>query len=485
MTKRLLLASLLACAGLLGSTRAARADTLWWTASAGDDAASRAMNWKTHPSHVRRLPAGDLDVYVTTADHHGIRPGDLDVWPRITDADLVSGGLYVGGWPRSLRRDFGDPEAHSGRLHIAGGSLRTAEREGSPPCAYLRVGYDGADGHVEQSGGAFSSCTFLSLGFRRGTSFGSYELRGGEIDAFGLDTGVMGGGSLRQTGGELDAGTHNVGRGYTLGREFSPGSGHFRLGGGTHAVNTLRLGSRSGAAGLASVQRGTLSADAVEIGSEGSGALVQSGGRIVAKKVVVGHAEGGSGQLTVAGGELRVTAHLSVGDEAGGTGRATVTAGADITTARLTVHERSSLQFVGDARGIGRIVSSGPVEFREGSRVDVHVAGTNEAEPAPSLQLGLGQRLALVEASRVSGRPRLSEAAAAEWRLDVHAGGVDAIFYPCDLRCDLDHDGGVGIRDVTLMGSPSAPRQDCDGDGRNTLYDVIVLHAEYGQRCSD
>ncbi|MGI9592008.1 MAG: hypothetical protein ACR2P8_11620, partial [Myxococcota bacterium] len=100
MPRRLVLPWLLACAvilGLLGLAPAARSDTLWWIAAGGDDRASDAMNWSTHPIHGHRLPGGDLNVYVTTADHHGIRPGELAAWPRLSGGDLTTGNFYVGG----------------------------------------------------------------------------------------------------------------------------------------------------------------------------------------------------------------------------------------------------------------------------------------------------------------------------------------------------------------------------------------------------
>ena len=438
------------CVAVLAMAPAARADTLWWTAELDDDA-SRLRN---------------------------------RTWPRIASADLVTGGLYVGGWPENLVPTFGDPEGHSGVLTLEGGSLTTAERSGSPPCDYLRIGYNGAAGRLEQTGGVIRSCTYISLGFPRGTSAGRFELTGGEVDAFGIDTGVTGSGSMRQDGGQTDLQVHNVGRGYTHRDEFDPGSGSFHLRGGTHEARILRLGAEPGSVGLAAVQGGTLRVDLLEVGRRGSGALLQSGGRIEAGRVVVAQGQGGSGQLTVSGGLLEIAGELRVGGEAGGRGRTTITAGGRVEATRLVVEEASSLQFVADARGAGQIAAARTVEFREGATVDIEVASTNAQEPEPTLGPALGDRLRLVEAPAIVGAPRLADGDEAQWRIDRHAGGIDAIYYPCELRCDLDHDGRVGNEDLVLM-NIARNEIECDGDGEATVYDVFALWAELGRSCPD
>ncbi|MDJ0850797.1 MAG: hypothetical protein QNK04_20695 [Myxococcota bacterium] len=472
--------------GLAASFAAAApadASTLWWTGDLDDDAARHA-NWTIDPSHWHRLPGDDIAVYVTTADHHGVHPGQIDAWPRVSDVDLGVGGLYVGGWPRPLFAEFGDPAGHGGRLTLESGSLTTAEREGSPPCDYVRVGHNGAEGALVQTGGALRSCTFVSLAFGRGSSEASFELGGGEVSAFGIDTGVSGTGRTRQTGGRADLRVHNVGRGYALEGDFDPGSGFFQLRGGEHTVIVLRLGDEPGAMGLASIQGGTLSADTIEVGREGSGALLHAGGQSRAGTVIVGHRAGGSGQLTVSGGSLEIGRVLSVGHSAGGRGRATLTATGRIDTQRLEVHDGSTLQFVPDRRGAGRIVAAGAAEFREGATVDIDVALTPGNDPEPTLDVVLGDRLVLVEAASVVGAVRLAEEDAADWRLRVHPGGIEAVYYPCELRCDLDYDGRVGGADLVLLGDTEGkPAIDCDGDGVATFRDFFALSAEFGASC--
>jgi hypothetical protein len=196
--------ALLAAALVLGVSPAG-AETLWWFGDAGDDLWSNPANWELS-SGGAEAPSADLDVYITTSDHNGL--DELEVFPLI-DSTMMgvdraeSATLYVGGWPYYLDAHHGSPLGRYGVLDVAGDLYIADRTAGSPPCYYLRLGYRGARGTLNQSGGTISSCTLFSVAYDSADSVGIWNLSGGEMVGFGLDLGVQGTGILDMTGGEI------------------------------------------------------------------------------------------------------------------------------------------------------------------------------------------------------------------------------------------------------------------------------------------
>jgi len=480
---------LLATLGGLGIVAPASADTLWWIAHAGTDDAADPMNWHIDPSHVNQLPDGTLRTFVTTAHHHGLHPDELQTWPRLETGELISRALYVGGWDVSLLEAFGDPVGQRGELFVAGGRLSTVAPTGSG-CAYIRVGYNGADGLMGQSGGSVENCQFISLGFEGGHGLGVYELSGGELSGLGLDVGVTAGGILNQTGGSTDLGRTSVGRGYTMyadSRHY-PSAGFFRLGDGLHRVRTLTLGAEEGAAGSALVQGGLLDANKILLGLDGLGALVQTGGEVRAALVNLGQGAGSHGQLSVSGGRLQVS-RLEVGGGEGGRGQLTlVGAEADLALETLLVHGNGTLQFVADGSGWPTLETSGPITLEAGTTFDVRVAAINDEFQTPAWpEPALGTRYLLLRAQGGLTQQGVGRAGGSDpdWALSFGEQEISAVYYPCALRCDVNHDGGVNVFDFIYLRDQLGQSgvNDCNGDGVVGTPDFVVLREEMGQSC--
>ena len=165
-----------------------------------------------------------------------------------------------------------------------------------------------AAGTVTQTGGAVTSLaggTDWRIGGATGTAdaaaVGVYNLNGGTVaDAYNLQVGAYGRGTVNQTGGTATV------------------SGY------------LSVGRYGGAVGNLNVSGGSLVASAqpvLIVGEQGTGTLrVSAAGTVAAQQLTVGH-NGGVGTVAQTGGTVTATAGVLLARAAGGTGAYTLSGG--------------------------------------------------------------------------------------------------------------------------------------------------------------
>ncbi len=333
MTKRRLALTILLLFG--PANQHAAADTIWWTNDDGDSGTQtdgdslwgNPLNWKIafdSGGHGTGVPDETLPTYITTSDHAHAGHA-LDDPRAIIDGAIqaTTKPLYVGGWTVALDPEHGDPAAHEGILDLIDGDLLVADKPpgvpGNPRCYYMRVGYRGATGTVNQSGGTVSSCTYISVAFDLNalgvTGLGTYNLSGGTVDALGFDLGPHGTGVLNVSGGVIENtdpnqnGTSLVGRGYnSQGTGYTPGYGLLRQSGGTIDQHTIQLGRETGSAGALVIDdnQDLHAENVLDVGLFGTGTVVQRGGTVSVDNVVrLAPRSGSYGSYTISGGTLQ------------------------------------------------------------------------------------------------------------------------------------------------------------------------------------
>jgi len=179
-------------------------------------------------------------------------------------------------------------------------------------------------GRHEQSGGSNILVNGLHLGYRE-NSRGEYALSGGELSASQEYIGKEGEGEFKQTGGL------NKATGIILGEKYTPkgrAAGHYELGGtgalsvgqmdvgfegdgtvlqtgGTANVSgLLRIGYEVGAQGAYDLQGGQLTTAGTVVGQRGIGDFTQSAGTTHTVKFNLNVGEAGHGSYTLNGGML-------------------------------------------------------------------------------------------------------------------------------------------------------------------------------------
>ncbi len=325
--------------------------TMWWVGGPDPDNVSADTewgvvgNWKqdngdgTHT--FGNLPSDLLDVYITSSDHShaGGPPLDPPVSVITSGVDAVTEHLYIGGWPGSFDLasggGHGNPSNHSGTLDILGGTLELSvnPENTNPKCHYMRLGYRGAVGTINQTGGHVWGCTYFSFGYQAPDALGIWNLDGGTIETYGLDIGVMGTGVVMMDGGSLvpqsrastvsdyippgeteplvvhhtvNGGRTNIGRGYRGSEDgYETGVGFVNQQSGVFRQGTIRIAEGPGSVGVHAVRAGQVQAiSRIEVGYEGHGSIVQSGGWVQAPRVDLGTRSRGVGLYSITGGLL-------------------------------------------------------------------------------------------------------------------------------------------------------------------------------------
>lgn len=402
---------------LLASTESPATTNTWWLYNTNTDFDfANGDNWNNG------IAEGD-SPYITTGPLWGaeeLPPIDEPEWARAvfnsgTDQDpFVVGNLYVGGWDVQFDTFAGgNPALSAGTLDIVGGVLETIDTAGSPPCAYMRNGFRGARGTVNQSGGEIRSCTQVSMSYKSINATSIWNMTGGKINAYGIDVGGQGFGFLDMTGGEVtntfsdancdtstDCTTH-IGRGFDLSETngFVPGFGVISQIGGRIENEVVQLGEHPGSAGFASL-RGIAELYVTKrlmVGNQGLGALtiggiaqVVVGSTSVDGVIYVGRNPGGYGQISIHDGTLTQigsSTGLIIGkvNNSGGWGQLAITGrGADISVeGAFVVYGGSKLTvyYDGNESGTDSVIQvGGAAQFYSGS--ELRIEYSNGYEPA-------------------------------------------------------------------------------------------------------
>lgn len=420
-------------------TSAAGAETIWFMGDETDADWDNGDNWKTdfgNGSHTTGfVPEAYIGTYVTSSDM-------LDPAPALIDTGMaaVTGALYVGGWDASFDGDHGSPLNRAGTLDILGGALEISEKEfgGSPPCHYLRLGYRGADGTVNQSGGAVYGCTSFSFGYRSPDSTGTWNLDGGSIEAPALDVGIQGTGLLLMDDGSITVpeghtGRISVGHGYSSDEEgYEPGLGFVNQRGGSIDDHKIEIGRNVGAVGTYAVRDGaTLEGSSIGIGVDDAfGALTQTGGTVRAPMITIGGSKGAIGALTISGGTLEQTS-TSIGSHwlfngvsgDNGIGRFMVIGPNPVVTAKRyyqNFHSRLVFMLEEESPHISPIVVENTALFETGGTLTIElepdpIAGGNRFTPSD------GQSFVLMTADdlKATGRVSLDSRSTDDWKMVI------------------------------------------------------------------
>jgi hypothetical protein len=354
-------------------------DSFWWVGL--EDLEWNAVPWLyieadgDIPSSGPTTPDQYHDVYISDTGFGGGWYSHVGTPEVATGMDAHTRQLYIGGWPGPFddydgagpgEVGHGSAIGREGRLLISGGTLTVHELvapTSDPPCAYTRVGYRGAVGEVEQTGGMFKDCTTITMGWSS-DSLGIWKLRAGTVETFGFDVGIQGTGFLDIRGGEVEplqgvedpdedpwsqVGVTSIGGSYhsgpnarivddpLAGDTYSPGVGLVNVGGGKLHVPDMYVGHHLGGVGVLAVRPHSdmwlpapsmplsvvqvaapappsgqtnpgwsyYNHGALRIGAfGGTGVVSQSGGLVEANWIALGREEGSYGQLVIEGGKL-------------------------------------------------------------------------------------------------------------------------------------------------------------------------------------
>lgn len=287
---------------------------------------------------IPRVPISGENVYIPFQTHAILDGGTA-----------LSGLLYVGGWDQVFDAGMSgppipDPEgANPTLLEIKSGTLTIGGCTCNPatgPCTFVNtvecyefVGYRGAAGIVEQSGGEHHVANTLDIGRGSIETWGRYELSGGLLRPRGIDIGLQGYGELEMTGGTLySTGGASVGTGYFYGgqidsgqvtNEVLPGEGKFWQRGGTSTfVHEMVIGYQNGTGPEAERSSGYMELSNSAIanflsihGGEGDASIVQKDDSTlnVNRHFILGQKPGGTGRFEISGGTFTQTS--CCGDE--------------------------------------------------------------------------------------------------------------------------------------------------------------------------
>ncbi len=224
---------------------------------------------------------------------------------------------------------------------------------------FINIGHGGI-GSFEQSGGISEGLWSWSNDVVLGVSAGSqgiYTLSGGSLSTNQLRVGEYGTGTFTQTGGEVtnlfvvvgnygsgtfvqangdvsseylnigwDAdsnGTYILYNGQLFVQWYTfvgwEGIGYFNQSGGTLTCGEgFGLGHFPGAQGTYTMSDGSLTTNWMNVGSEGSGTVIQTGGVVIVDKLDVGNKPNGEGRYELHGGTINVADDIEVPDEGNG-----------------------------------------------------------------------------------------------------------------------------------------------------------------------
>jgi RNA polymerase sigma factor (sigma-70 family) len=171
---------------------------------------------------------------------------------------------------------FAANSSDAGDMSITSGTLRADK---------LIVG-DRTSGSVTQTGGTVQITKQVVIANQTGST-GSYKIGGsGKLSSPAVTVANAGTGTLQQTGGEVVVTTPD------------------------HS-GQLALGAQAGSNGEYLLSGGTLYADHVVVGQNGTGALTQTGGLAEVTSIQIGQGSTGSGLLSVSGGTLNLSGSFS------------------------------------------------------------------------------------------------------------------------------------------------------------------------------
>ncbi len=411
---------------LYGSAAEAFDGSIWFQGSA--DTTEYTRDWMTSGNWIdvngsgditskTRIPDGgnSLDpcaptstvdhVYVTSFNIPWSQNGLQSPYPvvQIEENDVIElNTLYIGGWASRPVFDFHhmvgfgkrpNPAAAWGMVQMSGGDLAMG--------SYIRIGYNGASGRFEQTGGDVRACrstisvgTHSSVGTNMGV--GEWHMSGNSTVEFtGFSIGNNSTGLLHQTGGRVDCDESNdscitgIGSGWRDGSNnhiYTPGQGMYHMTGGTFDIaetqmdpleGNIAVGSQFGSAGVARFARSSTSlrVHGLQAGVSGTGTIVQSDGSNVrsANLVVAGkETSGGSYSITGAGTTLWLEEHLFLGQSGGSANFIMIGSGPTI-TAEGFLHLGSNAMITARL-DVANTVSNIHVQtgfFNEGSRIQV------------------------------------------------------------------------------------------------------------------
>ncbi|MEM7409930.1 MAG: hypothetical protein AAF430_06835 [Myxococcota bacterium] len=450
-----------------------------WDATAGTDT---GWVWKPGTNPTNEIPpiaAASGSWLKSYVSYHGFEaPGMVILDDAL--AEYRTGQLYIGGWDAD---HLGDPPptppglllpvdvGATGTLRISDGKLQVGKYaseagSGDPEFtkAYLRVGYFGARGLFEQTGGEVHTTKKVSIAMGSADSIGVVDLKGGELRTPGVDVGVQGLGILHVSGGHLEEGYDDpedpnnpafdpvedievvgssIGRGYSYTKQQGsshypndfvedgsgriPGIGIADFSGGTSIFHeVVTVGTLAGSFGVMHVRNdATVTLNkGIRVGDQGMGSLIVDGGTFSTKSMTMGSSSAphhtGQSAVTIRNGSFTVDQNLGIGN-VDGTGVFTVIGhGADIDVGgNLTVSSRSQLRFeittVSDVNGndgIAPIVVAGNAHFSNFPKIHVLLEDIEDraSDPVPSS----GTVYTLVSAGSFSG-PQPTLVADAIW----------------------------------------------------------------------
>jgi len=247
----------------------------------------------------------------------GNEAGSSGTYELIGTGELSATNEYV-GW-RGMGTFMQTGGTNSSIILIgAQGSIGTYTLEDGTIISHREVVGDHGSGTFVQEGGTNTTNNELHLGYWS-HGFGSYELRGGQLNSEGSSSygpvviGVHGQGEFIQTGGSHtvsdklfvaqysdSSGTYELSGTGTLTASSErigiDGIGNFLQGAGVHNVNgTMYLGFSSEGFGLYTLELGQLTVDTVIVGRDGVGALTITGGNFEVASLVIGNSSGSGG----------------------------------------------------------------------------------------------------------------------------------------------------------------------------------------------
>ncbi len=232
----------------------------------------------------------DLVGGALRADHECVGYQGAGVFTQNGGTNVAPGGLYIG-----------IQAGATGTYNLNGGSLTVYRSDWE--LVWTRVG-GGGSGVLNQGPGSTAQFYWLLIGAGAGGS-GTYNLTGGTASVpglLGLGFGAGPGAVLRQTGGELSAGT----------LELRSASSVYELVDGQASADWVRLAGTGGHARVVQAG-GVLSAARLEVGYNGNGTFVQDGGACtVSGELTIGSQNDSRGVYELNGGEL-AAAVLRVG----------------------------------------------------------------------------------------------------------------------------------------------------------------------------
>jgi T5SS/PEP-CTERM-associated repeat protein len=338
------------------------ANTLDWNAAAGNFVTAANWNPNAAPNLLDTTTIGNGGTArVDTAGTSAARTAFLNIGTSTGGGtvDVVAGGELLvsnlawlgidggtgtinqtGGFVRIGLQGPGDNDLRLGRHAGSTGIYNLSDGELSVGES-LTIGHNGA-GHFTMTGGRLTQGGFIVLADNPGTT-GTFDLSGGTVEQTGgqLQIGDVGAGTGNFSGGTLSSPLISIGNEATgtgiltisgtadvssdddllIGNN---GTGTLNMNGGTISrAGWIVLANNAGSSGTLNMTAGTINQTFgdLEVGDADDGTVNHSGGTInVAHDVIVSNSVGGVGQYSLSGtGELKVANSILIGRSGPGT----------------------------------------------------------------------------------------------------------------------------------------------------------------------